>query len=119
MRVAKTQTLTFIYRIPHSKYHETYEGVFSALKFLHVELTTIEGLDGVPALMTRSGKIFAVLRYLLESKEQNAVFRVERRLGGQGRGLNTFCWRPQSNVSETLNDAVFGFMAPSFLHRRP
>jgi ATP-dependent DNA helicase DinG len=91
-----------------SKYHETYEGVLSALKFLHVELSTIEDLDGVPSLITRTGQIFSELRYLLESNEQNAVFWVERRLGGQGAGLNIFLLATPIDVSETLNDAIFG-----------
>jgi ATP-dependent DNA helicase DinG len=91
-----------------SKFHETYEGVLSALKFLHVELSTIEDLDGVPSLITRTGQIFSELRYLLESDEQNAVFWVERRLGGQGAGLNIFLLATPIDVSETLNDAIFG-----------
>ncbi|WP_242618406.1 ATP-dependent DNA helicase [Edaphobacter modestus] len=89
------------------EYDETYEGVLSSMKYLHLELSNLEDLEGAESLVSRTSQLYGELRYLLESKEENAVFWVERRLAGPGAQMNVFIQATPIDVAETLSSSIF------------
>jgi ATP-dependent DNA helicase DinG len=66
---------------------DTYTGARNALARLDAELERIKDIDEVPGLRKRTADIATHLKFLLESRDRNTVFWIERRAAGGLRAL--------------------------------
>jgi len=95
---------------------DTYTGALNALALLEGELERLKDVDEAPGLRKRTAEIATHLKFLLESKDPNTVFWIERRAAGGVRNLargvghashHTHLQATPIDVSQLLAGALF------------
>jgi ATP-dependent DNA helicase DinG len=95
---------------------DTYTGALNALALLEGELERLKDVDETPGLRKRTADIATHLKFLLESKDPNTVFWIERRAAGGVRNLargvghashHTHLQATPIDVSQLLAGALF------------
>jgi ATP-dependent DNA helicase DinG len=95
---------------------DTYTGALNALARLEGELERLKDVDEAPGLRKRTSDIATHLKFLLESKDPNTVFWIERRAAGGVRNLargvghashHTHLQATPIDVSQLLAGALF------------
>ena len=95
---------------------DTYTGALNALALLEGELERLKDVDEAPGLRKRTADIATHLKFLLESKDPNTVFWIERRAAGGVRNLargvghasyHTHLQATPIDVSQLLAGALF------------
>jgi ATP-dependent DNA helicase DinG len=95
---------------------DTYTGALNALAWLEGELERLKEVDEAPGLRKRTADIATHLKFLLESKDPNTVFWIERRAAGGVRNLargvghashHTHLQATPIDVSQLLSAALF------------
>jgi ATP-dependent DNA helicase DinG len=95
---------------------DTYTGALNALALLEGELERLRDIEEAPGLRKRTADIATHLKFLLESKDPNTVFWIERRAAGGVRNLgrgaghashHTHLQATPIDVSQLLSAALF------------
>ena len=98
------------------EFGDTYTGALNALTRLEGELDRLKNVDEAPGLRKRTADIATHLKFLLESKDPNTVFWIERRAAGGVRNLaravghtshHTHLQATPIDVSQLLATALF------------
>ncbi|HEY4380746.1 MAG TPA: ATP-dependent DNA helicase [Acidobacteriaceae bacterium] len=95
---------------------DTYTGALNALTRLEGELDRLKEVEEAPGLRKRTADIATHLKFLLESRDPNTVFWIERRAAGGVRNLargvghashHTHLQATPIDVSQLLSGALF------------
>ena len=91
---------------------DVYLGVLNALHRMEGELERLKGAEEAQPLRRRTGMVREQLKFLMESKDRNTVFWLERR---GGRQMSTHLQATPIDVSELLRELLFSSFASAVL----